>query len=241
MNLIRLATKQSQRQNRSVIFLYPSSIATYGLPDRKTKSKAGKIKENEWLQPITMYGCNKLSCEHMGRYYSSHINQIRYTETTTRIDFRCIRFPGLISAVTIPSGGTSDFVAEMLHFAAQGKSYECFVRPDTRLPFMVMPDAIKSLIQIESVPKEKLSQHVYNVSSFSMSAQEFCETVGKVFPDASVTFSPHPVRQKIVDSWPADIDDLAARNDWGWAPDYDKEHSFKNYLMPAIHKHYSIN
>jgi threonine 3-dehydrogenase len=238
LNLLRLAVEQSQWQGKSVKFLYPSSIAAYGLPDLKTKENVGKVKENEWLQPTTMYGCNKLYCEHLGRYYANHYRQLAADRTHTSIDFRCIRFPGLISAVTIPTGGTSDYGPEMLHHAAQGIPYACFVRPDTRLPFMTMPDAVKSLIVLEEAPSKVLSQCVYNVTSFNPSAQEFFEIVCSAFPGADISFKPHANRQGIVDTWPADIDDTAARTDWDWKPDYDQTRAFQEYLIPAVQESY---
>ena len=240
LNLLRLAVEQSQWQGRSVKFLYPSSIAAYGLPDLATKNRIGKVKENEWLQPTTMYGCNKLYCEHLGRYYANYYRQLAADRAHTTIDFRCLRFPGLISAVTIPTGGTSDYGPEMLHHAAQHIPYACFVRPDTRLPFMTMADAIKSLLQLENVPAATLSQCVYNVTSFSPTAQEFYDIVCKAFPGAEITFAPHMNRQQIVDTWPADIDDSAARRDWGWMPEYNQEQAFEDYLFPAVRESYKV-
>ncbi|NPV57412.1 MAG: NAD-dependent epimerase/dehydratase family protein, partial [Anaerolineae bacterium] len=167
LNLLRLAVEQSQWQGRSVKFIYPSSIAAYGLPSLDTKIAAGKVKEDEWLQPTTMYGCNKLYCEHLGRYYNKHYRQLAADFGSSTVDFRSIRFPGLISAFTIPTGGTSDYASEMMHSAAQGIPYHCFVRPDSALPFMVMPDAVKSLILLWSADKRSLSRLNYNVTSFS--------------------------------------------------------------------------
>lgn len=239
LNLLRLAVEQSQWQGRPVKFLYPSSIAAYGLPDLETKNSSAKIKEYNWLEPITMYGCNKLYCEHLGRYYARHYRQLATDKSSTAIDFRCIRFPGLISAITVPTGGTSDYGPEMLHHAAQGLPYECFVRPDTRLPFMVMPDAIKSMLLLEAAPRENLKHLTYNVTSFSPTAMEFHDIVQEAFPGSSISFRPHAARQTIVDSWPADVDDSAARKDWGWQPDYDQNRSFKEYLIPAVRERYS--
>ncbi len=239
LNLLRLAVEQSSWQGRPVKFMYPSSIAAYGLPDLATKNSSGKIREYNWLEPITMYGCNKLYCEHLGRYFSRHYRQLAADTGTSSVDFRCIRFPGLISAITVPTGGTSDYGPEMLHHAAQGLPYDCFVRPDTRLPFMVMPDAIKSLLMLEAAPRENLKHLIYNVTSFSPTALEFNEIVQKAFPGSVVNFKPHAARQTIVDSWPADVDDNAARNDWGWAPDYDQTRSFQEYLLPAIRERYA--
>ncbi len=239
LNLLRLAVEQSTWQGRSVKFIYPSSIAAYGLPDLETKNIAGKVKEDAWCKPITMYGCNKLYCEHLGRYYMMNYRQLAADRTQFSVDFRALRFPGLISAVTVPTGGTSDYGPEMLHHAAQGIPYNCFVRPETRLPFMVMPDAIKSLIEIEEAPREALSQIVYNVTSFSITAQEIHDIVKKAFPQAQIDFNPHLSRQEIIDSWPADIDDTTAQQDWGWKPTYGLEHAFNDYLIPAIKQRYA--
>ncbi len=239
LNLLRLAVEQSQWQGRPVKFIYPSSIAAYGLPDLETKNAAGKLKEADWCNPITMYGCNKLYCEHLGRYYTAHYRQLAADYGSSTVDFRSLRFPGLVSAVTIPTGGTSDYGPEMLHHAAQGIPYQCFVRPDTRLPFMVMPDAIKALLMLEEAPRESLSQMIYNITSFSPSALEFWEYVKAAFPAAEINFVPHLSRQVIVDSWPADIDDSAARHDWGWAPEYDQARAFDSYLVPAIRQRYN--
>ena len=238
LNLLRLAVEQAEWQGRPVKFLYPSSIAAYGLPVSQSKDRVGKVKEHEWLTPQTMYGCNKLYCEHLGRYYSRHYRQLAADSGTRKIDFRCIRFPGLISAFTLPAGGTSDYGPDMLHQAAQGLPYECFVRPDAKLPFMVMPDAIKSLVDLWATPRENLTRLVYNVTSFSVSANEIYRIVKESFPDATVTFKPDERRQKIVDSWPGDIDDRAAQEDWNWSPDYDFERAFGEYLIPNILERY---
>lgn len=239
LNLLRLAVEQSQWQGRSVTFLYPSSIAAYGLPDLAAKERAGRLTEDVWCQPITMYGCNKLYCEHLGRYYTRHYRQLAADHEPASVDFRCLRFPGLISAETLPTGGTSDYGPEMLHHAAQGVPYACFVREDTRLPFMAMPDAIKALLDLAATARAPLSRLVYNVTSFSLSAREIYERVKRAFPAAEVTFKPDRNRQAIVDSWPADVDDSAARRDWGWRPDYDEERAFDDYLVPAVAKRYA--
>lgn len=239
LNLLRLAVEQSQWQGSSVKFIYPSSIAAYGIPLLRDKEKARPAKEDEWTHPTTMYGCNKLYCEHLGRYYNSHYRQLSADcGTTETIDFRSIRFPGLISSETIPTGGTSDYGPEMLHAAASGEPYACFVRPDTTIPFMVMPDAVKSLVMLEAVPREKLTQFVYNVTSFSMSAQDIHDIVLKAFPEAQISFAVDACRQKIVDTWPEEVNDSAARKDWGWQPDYDLDRSFNEYLIPGIRKQY---
>jgi nucleoside-diphosphate-sugar epimerase len=238
LNLLRLAVEQSEWQGRAVKFVYPSSIAAYGIPDLATKRRARRAKENEWLNPRTMYGCNKLYCEQLGNYYARHYRQLAPERKRQVIDYRAVRFPGLISAVTVPTGGTSDFGPEMLHHAAQGRPYACFVRPDSRLPFLVMPDAIGALVQLEAAPRARLTRNVYNVTSFSLSAEEIEGMVRKAFPGAAITFKPDLKRQAIVDSWPADIDDRAARRDWGWKPSFDLRRAFGEYLIPRIAERY---
>jgi len=238
INLLRLAFDLSQWQGIPVKFIFPSSIAVYGIPNIDVKNNEDKIKENEYCQPITMYGINKLYCEHLGRYYSLHYHQLSKDRPRNTIDFRCIRFPGLISADTIPSGGTSDYGPEMLHSAAQNRPYQCFVRPDTRIPFMVMPDAVRAMILLEKAKKENLTQLIYNVTSFSPSASEIWEMVKMGFSNAEISYAVNPSRQKIVDSWPADVDDESARRDWGWNPDYGLERAFINYLIPAVKSKY---
>lgn len=240
LNLLHLAIEQSRWLGDQVKFIFPSSIAVYGLPDLATKAAAPPVKEDEFTQPTTMYGCNKLYCEHLGRYYSAYYRRLAANPETHYVDFRGLRFPGLISAVTLPSGGTSDYAPEMIHSAAQGKPYQCFVSPETRIPFMVMPDAIRALLMLANAPLESLSRCVYNVTAFNPSAAEIAEIVARSFVGAQITYEPQSKRQRIVDSWPAQVDDSAARRDWGWTPEYDFEDAFQKYLIPAIRKRYGI-
>lgn len=240
LNLLEMAVGQARAQGRDIKFLYPSSIAVYGLPSLPEKKAAGRIKETEFLTPRTMYGVNKLYCEQLGRYYSLFYRQLDADAVRGRVDFRGIRFPGLISAATVPTGGTSDFAPEMLHAAAQKKPYPCFVREDTRIPFMAMPDAIDGLVKLEATPKEALTQQVYNITAFSPSARELFEIVKGSFPDAEISFAPDVKRQGILDSWPEDIDDSAARKDWGWAPQYSLETAFEQYLVPGVKRRYGL-
>src|SRR5262245_5706481 len=132
LNLLEFAQHEAESHGRPVLFLYPSSIAAYGLPDLETKRRAGNVKEDDYNTPSTMYGANKLYCEQLGRYYSRFYKQLAAETQSGRVDFRAVRFPGLISALTVPSGGTSDYAPEMIHAAAKGEAYSCFVRPDTR-------------------------------------------------------------------------------------------------------------
>lgn len=235
--LLEMAAEQSQFRGKPVKFIFPSSIAAYGMPDLETKAKFNVVKEWEWNYPTTMYGANKLYCERLGIYYSDHFKQLSEEKPVT-LDFRALRFPGLISAFTVPSGGTSDYGPEMLHAAAKGEPYACFVRPDTTINFMAMPDAVKASLMLANAPAENLSQRVYNITSFSLSAEQFRGMVVKSFPNAEITFSVHEKRQGIVDTWPMDTDDSHARRDWGWHPDYGLERCFMEYLVPNIKNRY---
>jgi len=235
--LLQMASEQSEWRGEPVKFIFPSSIAAYGLPDLETKTNYSRVREWEWNYPRTMYGCNKLYCEQLGIYYSRHYRQLA-ADRPVMLDFRSVRFPGLISAFTVPSGGTSDYGPEMLHSAAKAEPYACFVREDVRIPFMAMPDAIKSILHLTKAPRASLKRQVYNVTSFSLSAVEFRDQVVKHFPEAQITFVPDLKRQGIVDSWPADLDDSAAERDWGWTPDFSLERSFEEYLVPNIRLRY---
>jgi threonine 3-dehydrogenase len=239
LNLLRMAQNQSGRLGRPVRFLFPSSIAVYGLPSLEEKHGLGRVKEEQWNVPITMYGCNKLYCEHLGRYFTFHSRQLGALSAVARLDFRAIRFPGLISAETVPTGGTSDFGPEMLHAAAQGKPYTCFVEPEARIPFMAMPDAVRALLEVARADREKLSTSVYNIGGFSVSAQQIADRVTKAFPKAKITYAPDPVRAKIVASWPEDVDDARASADWGWKASYDFDRAFDEYLVPTIRARYA--
>jgi threonine 3-dehydrogenase len=239
MLLLKLAIEQSRWHGNPVKFLFPSSIAVYGLPTLAAKQSAGKVQEHEWNMPITMYGCNKLYCEHLGRYYAMHYRQLAADAESGGVDFRSIRFPGLISAVTVPSGGTSDYAPEMLHAAAQGKPYACFVREDVRIPFMAMPDAIDALLKLQAAPRKTLSRLVFNIGAFNPSAEEIRRIVLRAFPRAEISYKPDDKRQRIVDSWPADVNDDAARGEWGQDPQYDQTRAFEEYLIPEIRKRYA--
>ena len=237
LGLLKLASEQSEWRGEPVLFIFPSSVAAYGMPDLETKNRYPRVREWEWNYPTTMYGCNKLYCELLGTYYSLYYRQLA-AERPVMLDFRAVRFPGLISAFTMPSGGTSDYGPEMLHAAAAGEPYACFVRPDTVIPFMAMPDAVKALLCLASAPASNLTRRVYNVTSFSLTAEQFRQQVLSAFPGAQISYNPDFKRQGIVDSWPADMNDNDARRDWGWVADYGLERAFDDYLVPNIRKRY---
>ncbi|HZN55143.1 MAG TPA: NAD-dependent epimerase/dehydratase family protein [Candidatus Polarisedimenticolaceae bacterium] len=234
LNLFRLCRDRARETGRDVRFLFPSSIAVYGFPDAATKRAAGPVKEEDWNRPAGIYGCNKLYGEMIGSYFTARARK----DGTPGLDFRSIRFPGLISAETLPSGGTSDYAPEMIHAAAQGKPYSCFVGPDTRMPFMTMPDAVAALMRLDRAPADRLTTRVYNIAAFSPSAAEIRDAVRVHFPDAVIEFEPVPWRQAIVDTWPAEVDDGRARRDWGHAPELDLARALSDYLIPALVRRY---
>jgi len=238
LHLLRMAQQQTDRLGRPVRFLFPSSVAVYGLGDLATKAAAGAVQEEQHNEPITMYGCNKLYCEHLGRYFTHFYRSLGANADRPRVDFRALRFPGLLSADTVPSGGTSDFGPEMLHAAAQGQPYACFVGPEARIPFMAMPDAVRALLGLLEAPAASLTRASYNLSGFSLSAADIAARVQRAFPRAEISYAVDPNRARIVDSWPADMDDTRAREDWGWKPTYDADRAFDEYLLPAVRARY---
>jgi nucleoside-diphosphate-sugar epimerase len=240
LNLLEFAQHEAESHGRPVVFMYPSSIAVYGMPDLATKARAGRVKEDEWTHPTTMYGCNKLYCEQLGTYYARHYKQLAAEPASGKVDFRAVRFPGLISAQTLPSGGTSDYASEMIHAAAQGQAYACFVRPDTRIPFMAMPDGVEALLRLAAARRADISRTAYNVAAFNPSAEEIRSVVAEAFPSADIGWETDRKRQGIVDSWPADVDDGTARRDWGFAPRFDFSGAFSEYLIPQIRARYAV-
>jgi len=223
INLLELALKQSQSQNKKIKFFFPSSIAVYGV-----NNKEQICSEYDCLHPITVYGANKLYAEKLGIYYSKYYNQL--SDNKHLIDFRSIRFPGLISSTTIPSGGTSDFIPEMWHSIKNENIYECFVDENSRLPFLAMPDAIKAINQMMSMKPEKIKSKIYNVTSFNASAGEFFKLMKELYLTAKISYNINDTRQKIVNSWPSNINDSLATSEWGWSPAYDLNRTIREYL-----------
>jgi nucleoside-diphosphate-sugar epimerase len=227
-NLLKLCSRPDAGDPVRLVF--PSSIAVYGLPDGSVKREAGALKETEWTVPGGVYGCNKLYCELLG----AHLQRSKGAP-----DFRSIRLPGLISADTLPTGGTTDYAPQMIHSAAQHKPYEAFVEADTRLPFMTMPDAVDALIRLALAENARLTTRAYNIRGFSSTAAEIRAEVLKHYPDAEIGFEPDPLLQSLVDSWPADVDDSLARRDWGFSPTHGLSQALADYLVPAMKRRYA--
>jgi nucleoside-diphosphate-sugar epimerase len=181
-----------------------SSIAVFGAGVPRDNTPNDTI-----LQPTTMYGITKVSGELLGAYYFRKFG----------VDFRAVRLPGIISGETLPGGGTTDYSVEMYYAAVQGKRYTCFVREDTVLPMMYMPDAIKSLIDLAEADGSRLKHRVFNVNSMSFSAGELASSIRTVVPAFTCDYKPD-YRQAIADSWPRSLDDSAAREEWNWKPTF---------------------
>ena len=236
--LLKLAQEQTEKRGSPTLFIFPSTIAAYGIATLDEKLKAGAITEKEFLDPLTVYGVNKIYVEKLGTYYSKHYKFLE-ENPTVRLDFRSLRFPGIMSSQTVPSGGTSDYGPEMIHAAAKGEKSECFVNAESTIPFMLMPDAVRALLDLANADADQLTQRVYNVKAFSISAKDIENELKKYYPKFNTSYKPHAKRLEIVESWPLDVDDSPARKDWGWEPKYDFSDAFEKYLVPQISERYS--
>ncbi len=217
------------KQNSKILFFFPSSIAVYNVKGNNDV----EIKEHEFCSnPMTEYGRAKLHCEKMG-------NDYEFNNGTAGLDFRSIRFPGIISASSMPTGGTSDYAPEMIHAAANNTLYKCFVSNNRQLPFIVMPDAIDAIFKIVEIPKKNLLKKSYNISSFNPSVESFYRKTKEFFPEFNMTYSIDDKRQAIVDSWPNAVNCEAAKKDWGWLASYDFETAYIDYLIPEIKNKYN--
>ena len=224
-NLFNLALAQFEKNGIKTKFFFPSSIAVYNMKN-KTDNFEIQINEIDYCNPNTIYGQQKLFCENLGTALDKYGNQ-----QNLKIDFRCIRFPGIISINSLPSGGTSDYAPEMIHSAMNKKHYSCFVNSKSCLPFIVMPDAINAIIQIMATPKSKLKNNVYNITSFSPTVSDLFKIIKDEFPEFEIQYNIDEMRQAIVNEWPNKINDSLAKNDWGWEPKYNFKNAFKNYIF----------
>ena len=185
---------------------WPSSIAVFGPTSPKKNCPQQTV-----IEPITVYGISKYAGEFWCNYYHQRWG----------LDVRSIRYPGLISYKSAPGGGTTDYAVEIFHEALEEKTYECFLEPDTYLPMMYMPDAIKATLELMEAPEEKIKIRTsYNISGMSFSPKEIAAEIKKHIPEFTMSYKPD-YRQQIANSWPQSIDDSVARNDWGWKEDYD--------------------
>ena len=228
INLLELAKLQSIKYNSPIKFFFPSSIAVYNILNRNLNNYINeKYVTNS---PTTEYGKAKLKCEEIGikKYLKNGV------------DFRCIRFPGIISANSKPTGGTSDYAPEMIHAAFLNKSYNCFVSNKTILPFITMPDAIQAIIKLMNTSQENIKSKIYNVTSFSPSVSELENKIKEYCPKFKLSYDIDNNRQKIVDSWPNFINDSLAKEEWNWSPNLNFNNFFMDYINPNLKEYYKI-
>ena len=194
------------RERHLVRVFSPSSIAAFG-----PETPADPAPQAPPLRPTTMYGVTKVAGELLGDYYVHRFG----------LDVRGVRYPGIISSETLPGGGTTDYAVEIFYEALKQEHYTCFVREDTVLPMMYMPDCIKATMDVMETDFTRLVHHCdFNLASMSFSAGELAHEISKHIPEFTCEYKPDK-RQEIADSWPHTIDDTAARKEWGWKPSYD--------------------
>ena len=207
-NVLEVARERGQR------LFCPSSIAVFG-PDTPAVAP-----QETPLHPSTMYGVTKVAGEILCDYYFQ-----RYG-----VDVRGVRYPGLISWQVAPGGGTTDYAIAIFHAALRDGSYECFVGPETRLPMMYMPDALKGTLDLMNAPLEALQHHSdFNLGAMSFSASELAAAIAQRVPGFECRYAPDS-RQAIADSWPDTVDDSAAREEWGWSPRFELEEMVDDML-----------
>ena len=193
-------------RERDLRVFWPSSIAVFGPTTPKFKAPQATV-----LDPDTIYGVTKRSGELLCQYYHQRFG----------VDVRSLRYPGLISHTTKPGGGTTDYAVDMFYAAVDDTSYTCFLRPDTRLPMMYMPDALQATLDLMDAPGDALTvRSSYNIMSFAFTPEELAAAIQKHQPAFSVRYEPDD-RQDIADTWPEAVDDTPARADWDWEPEYD--------------------
>ena len=201
--------------------MVPSSIAAFGPETPKDNTPNDTV-----LRPRTMYGISKVTGELLGLYYWEKYG----------LDVRGVRYPGIISWNAMPGGGTTDYAVEIFHYALRGEKYVCFLKEDTVLPMMYMPDAVKALTSLAEAPSENLIHRTdFNVQAMSFAPKDLVEEIRKYIPDFEVEYKPD-YRQKIADSWPRSLDDSAARKEWGWKADYDMKSMVKDIIKNLSRK-----
>jgi nucleoside-diphosphate-sugar epimerase len=194
---------------------WPSSIAVFG-----PTSPRQSCPQQTVIEPTTVYGISKYAGEFWCNYYFN-----RYG-----VDVRSLRYPGLISYKSAPGGGTTDYAVEIYHEALESNHYNCFLKEDTYLPMMYMPDAIRATIELMEAPADRIRVRTsYNLSSMSFSPKEIADSIRRHMPDFTIHYTPD-YRQGIADSWPQSIDDSVARNDWGWREEYDLDRMTQDML-----------
>ena len=206
---------EAARQEQCAVF-FPSSIGAFG-----PTTPPERAPQDTLQHPTTMYGVTKVSGELLCNYYHARFG----------VDTRGVRFPGIISHVAPPGGGTTDYAVEIFHEAIRHRRYTCFLAPETRLDMMYMPDAIRAVISLMEAPAERLvHRNAFNVGAMNFTPERLAAEIRRHIPDFVIDYEVDPVRQKIAESWPRSLDDSAARGEWGWAPAYDIEGMTRDML-----------
>ena len=215
VNLGGLRAVLSVAQQHGLKVFWPSSIAVFGSGLPKDL-----VPQHAPLVPSTMYGVTKVAGELLCHYHAGQ-----------GLDVRSLRFPGLISHSAPAGGGTTDYAVDIFHAAVQGERYTCFLRPETRLPMMYMPDAVGAVEQLLHAPADALTVRTsYNLGALSFSCEELAAAIRRRRPDFEIDYQPD-FRQAIADSWPASVDDGAARTDWQWQPQYALDEMVDDMLL----------
>jgi nucleoside-diphosphate-sugar epimerase len=197
---------ETARQYRCAVF-FPSSIGAFGPTTPRDRTPQDTLQ-----RPTTMYGITKVTGEMLGDYYARRFG----------VDVRGLRFPGLISHVAPPGGGTTDYAVEIFYQAIRYRHYTCFLRPDTTLDMMYMPDAIRAVLELMAADAAKLThRNAFNIGAMNFSPAQLAEAIRQHIPDFQIDYEVDAARQAIADTWPRAVDDSAARREWGWAPRYD--------------------
>ncbi|WP_393971690.1 NAD-dependent epimerase/dehydratase family protein [Oxyplasma meridianum] len=204
-----------KKLNLNKLFI-PSTIGVYGPTTPKDM-----VPEDTVIRPATMYGITKISAEMLGEYYSKKFG----------MDVRGLRFPGLISYKFPPTAGTTDYAVDMIIHAVKGEDYTCYLKQDTEMPMMYMPDALDAVIDLYEAPRSNLTRSTdYNVGSYSITPASLYEEIKKYYPEFRVEYKPD-YRQDIADGWPHSIDFTKAQRDWNFKPKYDFQRTVKDMVL----------
>lgn len=197
---------ETARSVRAAVF-YPSSIAAFGPSTPRQRTPQDTVQ-----RPTTLYGVTKVAGELLADYYALRFG----------VDVRGLRFPGLISHTAPPGGGTTDYAVTIFYEALRYGRYTCFLGPETRLDMMYMPDAIRATVELmEADPARLTHRNAFNIAALNFTPAELATEIRRHLPDFQIDYDIDPVRQRIADSWPESLDDTAAREEWGWRPEYD--------------------
>lgn len=208
-------TLEVAREKNCAVFT-PSSIGSFGPGTPKDKTPQDTIQ-----RPKTMYGVTKVSGELLSDYYFTRFG----------VDTRSVRFPGLISYVTPPGGGTTDYAVDIYYSAAKGEKFDCPIAAGTYMDMMYMPDALRAAIEImEADPTKLVHRNSFNIASMSFEPDTIYQQIRKYLPDFEMEYQVDPLRQAIAESWPNSLDDTCAREEWGWKPEYDLDAMTKDML-----------